>query len=333
MTSPSATTVTVVVVSYNSAADLPACLDSVLAAGSATVRPEIVVVDNASSDGSVDLVRRDYPEARLVLAGGNVGFARAANLGAAAGAGDFVLLLNPDAVLLPGALDALVSFALAHPRHGLYGGRVVGPDGANDPSSCWGDMTLRSLAWFATGLSTAFPRSRVFDPESLGPWQRDSVREVPVITGCLLLVRRDVWQTLGGMDETYWLYGEDADLSVRARTRGYRPVIVPGAEIRHTKGGSSSGSSKMPLVMAGRATLLRRRWNRPARALGLTLLTLGVGLRATLARLSGAGGADWTTVWHTRSAWRRGYPAALGLAPTAVAETSAPSEPAAGGLR
>ncbi|MCZ2803685.1 glycosyltransferase family 2 protein [Modestobacter sp. VKM Ac-2983] len=306
-------TVSVVVVSYESAADLPACLDSIDASASAMVRPQVVVVDNASSDGSAELVESRYPEVRLVRAPGNLGFARAVNLGAAAADGEFVLLLNPDATLRPGALEALVSFALDRPEHGLYGGRVVLPDGTNDPSSCWGEMSLWSLACFATGLSTLLARNRWFDPESLGRWERDSVREVPVITGCLLLVQRAEWEALGGMDETFWLYGEDADLSRSARRKGLRPVVVPEAEIWHTKGASSAGSSKMPLVMAGRATLIRRRWRRPAQALGLALLTAGAALRAAIGRLTGRGAGDWLRVWETRALWRRGYPDARRL--------------------
>jgi GT2 family glycosyltransferase len=315
-------TIDVVVVSYNSAADLPACLESVAAAATATVRPRVIVVDNDSTDGSAELVESAYPSARLVRSGGNLGFARAVNVGAATGDGDFVLLLNPDASLLPGALESLVAFALEHPEHGLYGGRVVQPDGTNDPSSCWGAMTLWSSFCFATGLSTAFPRHHLLDPESLGRWARDTVQEVPVITGCLLLARRSTWEALGGMDETYWLYGEDADLSLRARAQGLRPVVVPSAEILHSKGGSSVEGNKMPLVMAGKATLMRRRWRQPARALGLALLTCGVALRALLGRVGVGGAADWAGVWSRRAVWRRGYPGARALVAAPAATTA-----------
>jgi GT2 family glycosyltransferase len=308
--------VSVLVVSYNSAADLPGCLDSVAASGGLPV--EVVVVDNDSADGSADLVATRYPAARLIRGGGNLGFARAVNLAADSATGEYLLLLNPDAVLRPGALSALLDFARRNPSHGIYGGRVVTADGTNDPSSCWGAMTPWSLFCFATGLSTGFARHPLFDPESLGRWERDTVREVPVVTGCLLLARADTWRSLGGLDETYWLYGEDADLSLRARQAGCSPVVVPGAEILHTKGASSAGSSKMPLVMAGRATLVHRHWRQPARALGLVLLTAGVGLRAGLSRLGWAAGADWTSVWATRSTWRRGYPVARRLVPTAA---------------
>ncbi|MCZ2822757.1 glycosyltransferase family 2 protein [Modestobacter sp. VKM Ac-2977] len=314
--------VAVVVVSYDNVTTLSDCLDSVLAADSPSLRVELVVVDNSSRDGSAALVAERYPEARLIQTGENAGFARACNVGAEASTSEFVLLLNPDAVLRPGALASLVTFAVAHPEHGLYGGRVVEPDGSNDPTSCWGDMTIRSQLCFATGLSTAFARHPVLDPESLGTWARDSVREVPVITGCLLLTRRETWADLRGMDETFWLYGEDSDFSLRARAVGLRPVVVPEAELLHTKGGSSPGGTKMPLVMAGKITLMQRRWRRPARIAGRVLLLSGVGLRALAGRLSGRRDTVWTGVWSTRAQWGRGYPAAkelVGLPPTAPA--------------
>ncbi|WP_219995803.1 hypothetical protein, partial [Schumannella sp. 10F1B-5-1] len=107
-----------------------------------------------------------------------------------------ILLLNPDTLVRRGSIAALVAFADEHPEYRVYGGRTLRPDGGLDPSSCWGEPTAWSLICFATGLSTVFHRTRLFDPESLGRWQRDTVREVPVITGCLLLISRADWDLL-----------------------------------------------------------------------------------------------------------------------------------------
>ena len=103
-----------------------------------------------------------------------------------------------------------------NPGHGLYGGRTLWPDGTVCPGSCWGKPSLWSLFCFSTLLSTVFKGSRVFDPESLGGWQRDTVREVDIVTGCLLLAPREVWDELGGFDERFFMYGEDGDLALRA---------------------------------------------------------------------------------------------------------------------
>ncbi|AYF98927.1 glycosyltransferase family 2 protein [Protaetiibacter intestinalis] len=294
--------VTIVIVNFNTAEATAACVDSVLAEG---MDAEVVVVDNGSRDGSVELLRSRFPDVEVVDTGENLGFAAGVNRGAAAGSGERILLLNPDTIVHAGSLDALLGFADAHPAYRVYGGRTLRPDGELDPSSCWGEPTLWSLVCFATGLTTLFHRSALFDPESLGRWQRDTVREVPVVTGCLLLISRDDWELLGGMDERFFLYGEDADFSRRARMAGMRPVIVPDAVIVHEVGGSTASSGrKMCLVMAGKATDARLRWS-PGRArLALALLAGGAGLRALL------GKDTWREVWRRRADWEPGYPAA-----------------------
>lgn len=302
----------IVVVNYNTREATVACLRSVLDT-SAGLDLELVVVDNGSADGSVEALREGFAAdpVTVIEAGENLGFARGVNLGARAAAGSWLLLLNPDTVTLPGSLDALLVFARAHPEYGVYGGRTLRPDGTVDPSSCWGAPTLWSLAMFASMASTAFKRSPVFDPESLGAWPRDTVREVPIVTGCLLLIRRDDWERLGGMDEDYFLYGEDAEFSIRAAREGLRRVIVPDAEIVHEVGGSSdAGGAKGCMVMAGKVTLLRKTWSPVRAAVGVRLLVAGVGVRAGLETVTRRGRAPWRTVWRRRADWVDGYPRA-----------------------
>ncbi|RZS68048.1 hypothetical protein EV187_0473 [Agromyces ramosus] len=300
----------VVVVNYNTRDATAACLRSVLQTA-ATVDLELIVVDNGSSDGSVPAFRAGFPGVVAIEAGENLGFARGVNLGARAASGTWLLLLNPDTIVLPGSLRALLDFAAAHPEFGMFGGRTLRPDGSVDPSSCWGAPSLWSLTMFATMLSTTFKRSPFFDPESLGAWNRDSVREVPIITGCLLLVRRADFERLGGMDEDYFLYGEDAEFSLRAGRAGMRRVVVPDAVIVHEVGGSSdAGGEKGCMVMAGKVTHLRKTWTPVRAAIGVRLLVAGVGIRAALETVTRRSRAPWSTVWRRRADWRRGYPAA-----------------------
>lgn len=319
--------VAVVIVTYNTRDETTTSIASLL---ETTMTPlEVIVVDNGSVDGSAPHLRATFPDITVIDAGANLGFAAGVNLGVSHARAPWVLLLNPDTVVLDGAVDELLAFAETHPDHRLYGGRTLRPDGTTDPSSCWGAMTLWSLACFASGLSTAFKRNRLFDPESLGAWERDTVREVPIITGCLLFIRRSDWDLLGGMDETYFLYGEDADFSSRAIAAGMRPVVVPQATIVHAVGGSTSSSGrKMSMVMAGKATVLQRRWRPAAAAVGVLLLQLGAGLRALPPRLRGRHDSTWQIVWSQRRAWRTGYPDARPVlfadaartAPVAVAD-------------
>ncbi len=298
----------IVIVSYNTRDETISAVRSAIAATSASV--EIVVVDNGSLDGSVAALRSEFPDITVIDAGANLGFAAGVNLGVESSSAPLIVLLNPDTEVLPGAIDALVEFSDVHPENGLYGGRTLRPDGSTDPSSCWGEMTLWSLTSFALGLSTVFKRSPIFDPESLGTWERDSVREVPIITGCLLLTTRARWESLGGMDERFFLYGEDADFSHRARAAGLRPVIVPDATIVHAVGGSTASSGrKMAMVMAGKATFLRTAWTPAAGRLGVLLLQAGSGLRA-LPDAARRRDGTWREVWRLRRAWRKGYPQA-----------------------
>src|SRR5947207_213624 len=182
----------ILVVSYNTCQLLRDCLASVYQETGGTAF-EVVVVDNASDDGSADMVATEFPAVRLFALDENLGFARATNLAADKAVGEFLLLLNPDTTVLDGATGRLLAFARRHPADGVYGGRTVRPDGTVDPSSCWGAPGLWSVSCFALGLSALFPRSRLFDPESLGRWERDSVRHVDVVTGCLMLVPAALW--------------------------------------------------------------------------------------------------------------------------------------------
>ena len=209
--------VSLLIVTYQCGTAARDCLASIYETTSG-VEFEVVVVDNASTDGTADLVRAEFPQARLLALDENIGFARGVNLAASEAEGEYLLLLNPDTVVHEGAVANMVEFARRRPGHGLYGGRTLRPDGTVDPGSCWGQPSLWSLFCFASMLSTAFKRSRVFNPEALGGWQRDSVREVGVVTGCLLLAPRTVWEQLDGFDR--------ALLHVR-RGRGPEPARDP----------------------------------------------------------------------------------------------------------
>lgn len=318
--------VAVLIVSYNSERHIADCLRSALHEAQ-RVRQEIIVLDNNSTDGTVALIREQFPQVKLITPGRNLGFAAGVNFAARHSDAEYLLLLNPDTVLLDQATDVIVEFARAHPQHGLYGGRTFKPDGSLEPSSCWGRPTLWSTFLFATGLSTLAPRNRWLDPESLGRWPRDTVREVGVITGCFLLVQRDVWRQLSGFDERYFMYGEDVDLAVRARAAGHRPVICPEARLIHEVGQSSATpAAKMLLLFRGKASLVRTHWHGLRGQLGLALLQWGVGLRAALsflhARLRGKPSTQrWETVWRERRQWTQGYPPAAPAAPPAVTAT------------
>ncbi|SOD70283.1 hypothetical protein SAMN05892883_0014 [Jatrophihabitans sp. GAS493] len=296
--------VSIVIVLYNCQEWIRRCLDSIPAA-LADRTAEIVVVDNASADSSADIVAAEYPEVMLLRNTSNLGFAGAVNQGVAASSAPWVLLLNPDTEAQPEAFARLLTFAESMPGRGIYGGRTLRSDLSVEPSSCWALPTIWSSATFALGLSTVFARSRLFDPESMGSWQRDSVREVGMVTGCLLLTPRTVWDELHGLDERYFVYGEDADFAARARDRGYRPTITPDAAVIHEIGISSAdGGSKTTLLLAGKITYARTHLPGP---FAVYLLRVGVALRALGARITGRG-TKWRVAWSRRESWWDGFP-------------------------
>jgi N-acetylglucosaminyl-diphospho-decaprenol L-rhamnosyltransferase len=299
--------VAILIVTYNSERQIEECLRSVYDQRRA-VRQQVVVVDNNSTDGTVPLLRKKFPEVTLITPGQNLGFAKGVNLAARHADAEFLLLLNPDTVILDHAIDVVVEFARTHPAYALYGGRTLKPDGRLEPSSCWGLPSLWSMGLFAFGLTTLAPRNRWLDPESLGGWARDTVREVGIITGCFLLVGRPAWDKLSGLDERYFMYGEDADFSMRAWGAGYRPVICPDARVIHEVGASSSTPlHKALLLYRGKASYVRTHWTGLHQSIGLGLLLLGVWLRAAAGYLLRGRNKTWRELWRQRQTWIIGY--------------------------
>lgn len=304
--------VAVIIVTYNSADEIAECLGSIYAQDT-TISQEVVVVDNLSQDNTVEIIKEQFPQVKLILPGENLGFAKGVNLGIRESESEYVLLLNPDTQIIDNAIEVVTKFAKENPKYGLYGGRTLQPDMSLEPSSCWGAPTLWSMTLFALGLTTIAPRNPILDPESLGNWDRDTVREVGVITGCFLLAERELWETLEGFDERYFMYGEDADLALRARKLGRKAVICPDAKLIHEVGKSSkTPTHKMRLLYKGKASLVRTHWNGFAQSFALNMLALGTGLRATLAtiisRVKNQEPDDrWTTLWSEREDWMQGW--------------------------
>jgi len=215
-------------------------------------------------------VRERFPGVRLIVNRENVGFARANNQAMAVARGRYFLLLNSDAVLRPGALGALVDLMETHPRAGMAGGRLVNPDGSFQASfmdfpTLWGEVLLM-LKLHPLFRSPYFP--------SHPPAESGEVREADWIPGACMLVRREVWEEVGGLDETYFMYSEEVDWCWRVKRAGWRIYYTPQAEIVHW-GGQSIG--QVPLEKRARVYrgkwLFFRRW-RGRRTAGLFRLVL-----------------------------------------------------------
>lgn len=306
---------TVIIVSYNTRQMTLDCLES-LYANTRRTRFRTVVYDNASSDGSAEAIARQFPQVDLIASPDNLGFAQANNVVAAEAETEWLLLLNPDTEVYEGAVDELLDFSRAHPQAGITGGRTVFPDGSLNAASCRNRITPWSAFCMATGLTAAFPRSPVFNPENLAGWKRDSVREVDIVVGAFFMIRRALWNELGGFDRKYFMYGEESDLCLRARDLGYRPMITPDAEIMHLIGASSGKvANKVVLLAQGRVTLIRDHWPDMLVPLGVGLMWLWGAVRVGAARVLALSGRDghretarkWTSVWARRDEWLAGY--------------------------
>jgi len=242
MTKPeSCPDISVAVVSYNTCALLRACLLSLQArVAEGEARLEIIVADNGSADGSVDMVRAEFPGVRLIETGGNIGFGRANNAALSDARGRCFCLLNSDAEVLPGALSQSLATLDAHTDIGLVGGQLLWPDGR--PQTSWGvDPTLAAVFREQTFLPPLSSPSlnRGGSPSSAGRGSEGHSFDVDQICGAFMLIRREAWQEVGGFDPAYFMYNEDVDLNVRLRRASWRVVFLPGVHITHHLGSSS----------------------------------------------------------------------------------------------
>jgi len=306
----------IIIVSFNTREMTLECLRSIEAQTRDT-RYEIVVVDNMSTDGSADAIQREFPAINLMASTRNLGFALANNVAAASAHGRRLLLLNPDTIILDRAIDRLVAFSKERPSSRIWGGRTVFSDGSLNPGSCWRRLTVWNLICSAIGLTRVAPNSGIFNSVGYGGWDRSTVRYVDIVTGCLLLIDRNLWDDLGGFDPAFFMYGEEADLCLRACEAGAHPVITPTATIVHYGGASETSSvEKAVRLFRAKVTLINRHWSPLTRAVGRALLLLfpmvrwpifGLAARATGRSDFKEAAQTWRTIWKRRREWIGGY--------------------------
>jgi GT2 family glycosyltransferase len=253
--------VSVVIVSWNTRDILRGCLRSVFEQ-TQDVSFKVIVVDNNSHDGSAEMVRAEFPTVKLISNAKNRGFAAACNQGMQAGSARYILLLNPDTVVLDDAISRCVRYADLQPDVGVVGCQVlenenrITPTGFSFPSPLNVFLAL-------SGLSRAFPHSRLFGRPELSWWDRHSERDVDVVTGMFMLVRREAIAQVGLMDEAYFVYSEEADWCYRFSQAGWRRVFTPSARIVHLDGGAKSTkqASKKMFVQLQKSAMIYHRKN------------------------------------------------------------------------
>jgi GT2 family glycosyltransferase len=225
-------TVSVVVVSHNTRDVLACCLAEVVPRGH-----EVVVVDNGSTDGSPELVREQFPSARLVEAE-NRGYGAGMNAGMAVASGDWFLILNSDAWPVGDGIERLVAFAERDSRVGIAGPRLSNEDGTLQ-RSVRGVPTLWRLATEYFFLRKLAPRSRALNSFYAGGFDHSSAREVEVVMGAVMLARRTAIEAVAGFDEDFFMFSEETDLCYRVRQAGWKVVFTPAAEFVHLGGATT----------------------------------------------------------------------------------------------
>lgn len=306
----------ILIVSYNTKDMTLECLKSVFEQTSLHDF-EVIVLDNNSSDGSAEAIEAMYPQVKLIKLSKNIGFAKGNNQCSLMASGSYLLLLNPDTIILDNAIDKLLGFAVCRPDAGIWGGRTLFSDRSLNPGSCWRKLSVWNLFCRAVGLSYLFTNSPLFNSEAYGGWYRDSIREVDIVVGCFFLIRKRLWEQLEGFSDDFFMYGEEADMCMRAKKIGCRPTVTNEAEIIHYGGASEKNrSDKLVRILKAKNLIIRKHWSKPMIPIGEVLLaswpffrvmTYKIALISFFGKKKSVidGLALWKDVWCRSSEWKK----------------------------
>jgi GT2 family glycosyltransferase len=229
--------VSIIIVNWNTRDVLRGCLASIEA--QTRVLHEVIVVDNASHDGSPEMIRTEFPAVHLIVNSDNIGFSGANNQGLAVARGRHLLLLNPDTLILDGAIDRMLAWLTKHPDVGCVGCQVLEAPSVIQQTS-FADPGPLNLAIVELGLHRLWRWLPALGRPWYRGWDRTTERDVDVVSGMFMLVPRSVLEAVGPLDPSFFIYAEEADWCRRIRAAGWRCVFVPDAQILHLDGGSKS---------------------------------------------------------------------------------------------
>ncbi len=270
------TNLSIVIVNYKVKYFLRQCIQSILNS-ECTIDYDIIVVDNASDDGSVELLRDYFPQVKVIANKDNVGFSRANNQGFAITESEYVLILNPDTILQEDTLQVCYDYMQKHKGVGAIGVRMLDGKGQFLPESKRGFPTPLSALWKMLKVSSLFPKSAFFNGYYLGNIDENQISEIDVLTGAFMFVQKDVLDRVGGFDEDYFMYGEDIELSYQIGRQGYKIVYLPTTSIIHFKGESTKKASlKYLKSFYGAMGIYARKRNSNTGSIWKLILQLGI---------------------------------------------------------
>jgi len=277
----------IIIVNYNVKYFLEQCLYSVRKAIEG-MEAEVFVVDNNSVDGSMEMVEEKFPEVISIINKDNVGFSKANNQAIKISKGDYTLLLNPDTLVEDDTFKKVVSFMDSHPNAGGLGVKMIDGKGRFLPESKRGLPTPAVAFYKISGLAKIFPKSKTFGGYHLGYLNKEQTHEVEILSGAFMLMRKSVLDKIGYLDETFFMYGEDIDLSYRIIKAGYKNYYFPETRIIHYKGESTKKSSVNYVVVFYNAMIIFAKKHFSSKNAGLLsfLINMAVYFRAFVALFS-----------------------------------------------
>lgn len=303
----------IIIVSWNTRDLLRDCLLSIYRETKA-ISFEIFVVDNASSDNTQVLVTKEFPQVKLIKNKENVGFARANNQAITESKAEYILLQNPDTVVLSGALDTMLDFMEKHPQVGVIGPKLLNADRTLQLSAR-SFPTLRTAFFESFYLYKLFPHNKIIGKYYMSHWDHNDTRQVDWISGACLMARRKAIEEVGLLDEQFFMFSEEVDWCFRIRKAGWKVYFLPQAQVIHFRAKSVEPRSSRILIQLNKSSLLFFKKHYNHKRVCLLWLVLRLGLLARLVAWSVASlssiknrkttASKVTTFWKTLiSSWK-----------------------------
>lgn len=272
MTTTCSPQISVIIVSWNTCEITCNCLKSIFEE-TIGLEYEVIVVDNNSADNTVSTIERKFPQVQIIANKENAGFGKANNQGMQVARGEYFLLINSDTIVLNNAIKKTYDFALQHREAGVVGCRVLNPDMTLQPT-CYMFPSLLNRIIFISGTYKLFKQSRFFGREQMTWWNRDSVKEVDVVTGCFMLLPKDVYNETAGFDERFFMYCEETDWCWRIKNAGWKCLFTPYAEIIHLGGASAAkyGPKRAKIKDDSTIKFMHKHWTKKKALIGILMM-------------------------------------------------------------